>query len=182
MNAIKPTSYLLLFLLFMTSGIGASETPAAVEQQSNSSLDEQIQDLKKEVLKLNRNLFLLQEELLFPGNSQFSVFLSLDIGKFFKLDSVTLKINDKTVANHLYTERELEALRRGAVQRLYLGNIKSGQHELVALFTGVGPDGRDNQRATSLNFDKGVEPKFLELKIVDQSSNNQAVFEVKEWQ
>ena len=150
--------------------------------EKNGTLDGEIQNLKKEVLKLNRNLFLLQEELLFPGNSQFSVFLSLDIGQFFKLDSVNLKIDNKVVANHLYTEHELQALKRGAVQRLYIGNIKSGEHELVALFTGVGPSGRDSQRATSLEFIKSADPKFIELKIIDQSSNNRALFEVKEWQ
>ena len=182
MNANKLIGSLLLTLLLVTAFSVNFAVAAEAEQPDSRTLDQQIQSLKKEVLALNRNLFLLKEELLFPGNSQFSVFLSMDIGKFFKLDSVTLKIDDKTVANHLYTERELEALRRGGVQQLYLGNIKSGEHELVAFFTGVGPAGRDSQRATHLNFTKGVDPKFLELKIIDQASNNQAVFEVKEWQ
>ncbi|MCF6281555.1 MAG: hypothetical protein L3J28_04960 [Candidatus Polarisedimenticolaceae bacterium] len=166
-----------LLLILLSLMVVSAESASA----KNETLDGQIQNLKREVLKLNRNLFLLQEELLFPGSSQFSVFLSLDIGQFFKLDSVSLKIDGKTVANHLYTQRELQALTRGAVQQLYLGNIKSGQHELVAFFTGVGPDGRDSQRAASLNFDKRVDPKFIELKVIDQSSNGRAIFEVKEW-
>ncbi len=166
----------LLLMLLPLMAVSAESASA-----KNETLDGQIQNLKQEVLKLNRNLFLLQEELLFPGNSQFSVFLSLDIGQYFQLDSVTLKIDNKTVANHLYTQHELQALKRGAVQQLYLGNIKSGQHELVALFTGKEADGRDSQRATSLNFDKRTDPKFIELKIIDQTSNGRALFEVKEW-
>ncbi len=176
MNLKKIVGMLLLMLLPLCV-ISAEGTP-----NKNETLDGQIQNLKREVLKLNRNLFLLQEELLFPGNSQFSVFLSLDIGQYFTLDSVTLKMDDKMVASHLYTQHERQALKRGAVQQLYLGNIKSGQHEIVALFTGIGPDGRESQRAASLNFEKGVEPKFIELKIVDQTSNGRATFEVKEWQ
>ena len=90
------------------------------------SLDAEIEALKKEVLSLNRDLFILEEDLLFPPNTQFSVFLSMDAGALFGLDSVQLKINDKNIANHLYTERELAALKRGGVQRLYIGNLPSG--------------------------------------------------------
>ncbi len=176
MNLKKIVGMLLLMLLPLC--VNSAEGTLG----KNETLDGQIQNLKREVLKLNRNLFLLQEELLFPGNSQFSVFLSLDIGQYFTLDSVTLKMDDKMVASHLYTQHERQALKRGAVQQLYLGNIKSGQHEIVALFTGIGPDGRESQRAASLNFEKGVDPKFIELKIIDQTSNGRATFEVKEWQ
>jgi hypothetical protein len=95
-----------------------------------------VQDLKKEVKSLNRDLFILEEELLFPSSTQLAVFVSVDVGNFFRLDSVQLKIDNKIVANHLYTRRELESLSRGGVQRLFLGNVKSGEHELVAIFSG----------------------------------------------
>ncbi len=80
----------------------------------------------------------------------------LNVGTFFALDSVTVKVDDKEVANYLYTEREVQALHRGGVQKLYLGNLKSGQHELVAFFTGKGPHDRDYRRGTSVTFDKTV--------------------------
>ncbi len=80
-------------------------------------LDEDVQDLKKEVLDLNRDLFLLEEELLFPANSQVAFFISMDVGEYFELDSVDLKIDGKEVANYLYTEREVGALVRGGVHR-----------------------------------------------------------------
>ena len=51
-------------------------------------LDEQVQGLKDEVLDLNRELFLLEEELLFPANTQVAVFLSMDVGEYFAIDSV----------------------------------------------------------------------------------------------
>ena len=135
-----------------------------------------------EVLELNRDLFILEEELLFPANTQVAVFVSMDTGNFFALDSVQLSINDKEVGKYLYTKREVEALYKGGVQRLYLGNLKTGEHELVAVFTGKGPHGRDYRRATSLNFEKGLGARFLELSITDSDANMQPEFQVREWE
>ena len=114
-----------------------------------------MQALKKQLVDLNRDLFMLEEELLFPASTQVAVFLSMDVGTFFALDSVTLKLDDKEVANYLYTEREVEALHRGGVQKLYLGNLKAGQHELVAFFTGKGPHDRDYRRGATLSVRQG---------------------------
>ncbi|MEW8467337.1 MAG: AraC family transcriptional regulator [Candidatus Thiodiazotropha sp.] len=150
--------------------------------EKGKGLDKQVEDLKKAVIELNRELFILEEELLFPGNTQVSIFLSLDIGNYFKLDSVQLHIDNKELANHLYTEREVKALQRGGVQRLYLGNIKAGEHELVAFFTGVGPKGRDYKRGATVSFNKGIGPKYLELKIVDSVALQQPDFEIREWE
>lgn len=163
----------------------ADSTPAASSEPANSefkSLDQDVQSLKKEVLDLNRELFVLEEELLFPANTQVAVFVSIDVGVFFGLDTLTLKIDNKEVANYLYTEREAQALLRGGVQRVYLGNLKVGEHELVAFFTGKGPNVRDYKRGTSLTFEKGVGAKYLELKITDKKVKEQPEFAVKEWE
>ena len=101
------------------------------EEPEELTLDGDIEALKKEVLSLNRDLFILEEDLLFPANTQFSVFLSINAGALFSLDSIQLKIDDKNISNHLYTERELAALKRGGVQRLYIGNLPAGEHEVV---------------------------------------------------
>jgi hypothetical protein len=146
------------------------------------SIDEDAQALKKEVLALNRDLFVLEEELLFPANTQVAVFVSMDVGDFFRLDSVTLKVDDKEVANYLYTEREAEALLKGGVHRLYLGNLKSGSHELVAFFTGEGPHARDYRRGATFTFDKNVGAKYLELRISDSERAQQPEFVVQEWE
>jgi hypothetical protein len=164
----------VLFSLFLTQA-GTAEEPS-------SPLADQVQSLKKSVMELNRELFILEEELLYPGNTQVAVFLSLDVGAFFKLDSVELKIDDKELTHYLYTERELKALQRGGTQRLYLGNIKAGDHELVAFFTGSGPKGTDYKRGATVEFTKGVGPKYIELKIIDNESRQQPDFEVREWE
>jgi hypothetical protein len=156
--------------------------PAESAPQEFKSLDQDVQGLKKEVLDLNRELFTLEEELLFPANTQIAVFVSVDVGAFFALDTLTLKVDDKEVASYLYTEREAEALLKGGVQRVYVGNLKVGNHELVAFFTGKGPNVRDYKRGTSLQFEKGVGAKYLELKISDKLRKEQPEFVVKEWE
>lgn len=150
--------------------------------QADEALDARVRALKQSVLELNRDLFLLEEELLFPSSTRLAVFLSLDVGEYFKLDSVSLKVDDKLVTHYLYTAREVEALARGGVQRLWLGNVKNGKHEIIAVFTGVGPKGRDYRRGATLNVEKGLGPKYLELKIVDHSGSQQPEFAVKEWE
>ena len=150
-------------------------------QSGGESLQSGVQDIKQQVLELNRDLFILEEELLFPANTQVEVFLSMNLGEFFQLDAVKLTINNKVVTNYLYTERQVDALHRGGIQRLYQGNLKSGEHELVAVFTGRGPKGRDFRRATSLTFSKDSQPSHLELKIVDSTAKHQPEFSVKQW-
>jgi hypothetical protein len=145
-------------------------------------LDEEVQDLKSEVLDLNRELFLLEEELLFPANTQVAVFVSMDVGEYFALDSVQLKLDGKPVGNYLYTEREVEALHRGGVHKLFLGNVKTGDHELVAVFTGLGPHGRDYKRGATLDFTKDIGAKFVELQITDRQIKQQPEFFVREWE
>ena len=170
-------------------GVTQDETSAVEDEESledgsaeEGSLDADIEALKKEVLSLNRDLFILEEDLLFPANTQFSIFLSMDAGALFSLDSVQVKVDDKNVANHLYTERELAALKRGGVQRLYIGNLPSGEHEIVAIFTGIGPKGRDYRRGESIVIEKTTEPQFVEFMIADDTGKEQPQFDVRVWE
>ncbi len=142
----------------------------------------QLQALKRDVIELNRDLFILEEELLFPSNTQLTVFVSLDVGSFFALDSVQLQVDGKEVANYLYTDREAKALVRGGVQRLYQGNLKTGEHELVAVFVGMGPNERAYRRAANVTIQKSDEPKFIELVITDNLADQQPDFLIKDWE
>jgi hypothetical protein len=160
---------------------GAESAPAE-SGVDTKGLDQEVQGLKKDVVDLNRELFVLEEELLFPANTQVAVFISMDVGEFFALDTVTLKIDQKEVINYLYTPREVEALLKGGVHRLYLGNLKVGRHELVAFFSGKGPNDRDYKRGATLKFEKGIGAKYLELKINDRQRRLQPEFEIKDWE
>jgi hypothetical protein len=160
------------------TGAPAVDTPPA----DFKTLDQEVQGLKKDVIDLNKDLFVLEEELLFPANTQVALYVSMDVGTFFALDSVTVKIDNKEVKNYLYTAREADALLKGGVQQIYLGNLKVGKHELVAFFTGKGPAERDYKRGATINFDKGVGAKYLELKITDRVAKHQPEFTIKDWE
>ena len=156
-------------------------TASAPAAAPAASLDNRIQDVKADVIRLNRDLLVLEEELLFPASTQVALFVSMDVGRLFELESVQIKLNDKVVANHLYTPLEVQALHRGGVQRVYLGNLRTGTHAIDAFFTGRGPHERDYKRATTLKFDKTGDAKYIELRIKDSLAKLQPEFEVKVW-
>jgi hypothetical protein len=163
------------------SAAAAPAAAASAPAAPSVSLDSRVQQLKDEVIRLNRDLLILEEELLFPAGTQVAVFVSMDVGRLFELESVQVRLNDKVVSQHLYTPSEVAALHRGGVQRVYVGNLRTGEHRIDAFFTGRGPQQRDYKRATTLKFDKGTEPRYVELRIRDSLGKLQPEFEVKVW-
>ena len=144
-------------------------------------LSKEIQGLKKSVVDLNKDLQLMEEELLFPSSTQLSLFVSLDIGQYFTLESIKVKLDGKQVATHLYSDKQRQALARGGVQRLYITNLNLGKHTIAAFFTGIGPNGRAYKRATELEFQKKQGSQYLELAIIDDSAKQEAKFTIKQW-
>ena len=159
--------------------IAAASAPQPAAEQA--ALDARVQALKAEVIRLNRDLLVLEEELLFPAGTQVAVFISMDVGKLFELESVQIKLDDKVISQHLYTPLEVQALHRGGVQRVFVGNLRAGTHAIDAFFTGRGPHQRDYKRGTTLKFEKGTEPRYIELRIKDVLAKLQPEFEVKVW-
>jgi hypothetical protein len=163
-------------LLFFASLTFAED----VSREQIKGLDEQVQDIKKNVLNLTSELARLEEKLLFPSNTQVSLFISLNQAEDFRLDSVQIKLNDKVVAHHLYSYRELEALHRGGVQRIYTGNIKTGDHDLLISFIGKAASGDKYKRSSSYKVNKAIGPKFVEIQIAGPDSSDQDV-RFKDW-
>ena len=160
----------------------AQDVGESASREEFRGLDQDVQNLKEQVLDLNRDLFMLEEELLFPANSQVAFFISMDVGEYFELDSVNIKIDGKEVANYLYTVREADALIRGGVHRVHMANLKTGEHELIAIFNGKGPHVRDYRRGATLSFNKGIGAKYVELEITDRVRKQQPEFVIKEWE
>jgi len=181
---IRSVGCFLLCALFSMALFAEDEAvEQETEQASNSSnLSDEIEDLKKSALQLNRDLLILEEELLFPDNTQLTLFLSLDVGSYFRLDSVKLKVDDELVASHLYTERQNFALSKGGIQRLYVGNVKKGEHELTAIFTGMGPDNREYKRGATMTLEKDEDAKMIEIRVFDNKAKMQPDFDFKEWE
>ena len=159
----------------------AASAPAAAASAAPVALDTRVQQLKAEVIRLNRDLLVLEEELLYPAGTQVALFVSMDVGKLFELESVQIKLDDKVIATHLYTALEVQALHRGGVQRVFVGNLRAGKHNIAAFFTGRGPHERDYKRGTTLEFEKGTEPRYIELRVKDKLAKLQPEFEVKVW-
>lgn len=183
MNWHKLISIIAVGCLCLSLHIRAQDLPAwALEPlEEEDSLSIEVEEVKDTLLKLNRDLLILEEELLFPANTQIALFLSMDVGEFFQLDAVKIEIDGDLVASHLYTERQVDALHRGGVQRLHIGNLRSGDHEITAFFTGFGPQGRPYKRGTTLNIEKNQDPLLIELIIEDSKRKQQPEFSFKEW-
>lgn len=167
-----------LFLFFVLSTLSVSA--AEVTKEQVKGLDEQVQDIKKDVLELTSELSRLEEKLLFPSNTQVSLFVAVNGDEGFVLDSMQIKMNNKVVAQHLYTFKEVEALRAGGVQRIYTGNIKTGDHQLVASFIGRTKSGNEYQRSENFKVTKAVGPKFVEIQITGSSASDQTI-SFKDW-
>lgn len=176
-NKVQGAIVLLVALLLNVSlNVNAQQS----EQPVNNTVAEQLQQLRKEVVALNRDLFVLEEDLLFPSSTQVVVYLSMDVGTYFNLDAIELQIDDKVVTYHLYTEKQIQALFKGGVQKLHIDNLPQGKHQLSAFFIGKGPQDREYKRATSLTFTKTAEATSLELSIIDSSVKQQPIFEAVE--
>ncbi len=149
--------------------------------ENTTSLSIKIEDLKQAALELNRDLLILEEDLLFPANTQIAVYVSMDLGHYFALDAVKLKVDDELVGSHLYTDKENSALNRGGIQRLYVGNLKTGKHEITAFFHGYGPKNEEYKRAATYTLTKDQSPTMLEIRVIDSMKSKQPEFDFKEW-
>ncbi|WP_020406645.1 hypothetical protein [Hahella ganghwensis] len=156
---------------------------AAASANSTDNLAQRTESLKKRVIELNRELYKLEEEILYPANTQVVVFLSVAENADFELDSVELSLNGILATSYLYSEREVNALKQGGVQRLYMGSLSAGPHKVEAVFNGRGGNDKYFRNAATLNFEKGSSSKFIELRVErNNSKTNLPRFLVKEMQ
>ncbi len=157
----------ILSLLLLPASV-----PAVADQVSREeikSLDKQVQDVKIDALRIGAQMLQLEEKLLYPSTTQVAVFVSLDKTVQFSLDSMEIQMDGKRVAQHLYTVKELEALQKGGVQRIYAGNIASGPHDLQVLMSGKAARGAALRARETFTFSKDEGPKMLEVRLVDSS-------------
>ena len=140
-----------------------------VSREQIKGLDEQVQEIKSDVLGIAAELNQLEEKLLYPSNTQVAVFVSLVSGETFRLDSVEIQLGGKPVAHHLYTFKELEALQKGGVQRIYTGNIRTGEHDLQVSVVGKFEGGAGFRKTEIFKVNKDVGPKIVEISLAGQS-------------
>ena len=138
---------------------------ATPDQRQMRDLDEQVQQTKSDVLSIAAELNQLEEKLLYPSGTQVAIFVALAKGDELRLDAVRLQIDGQLVAHYIYSAKELEALRKGGVQRIYVGNVATGDHKLNVLVDGKLKSGSDFNRTEHFTFHKEVKPKLVELTV-----------------
>jgi len=167
-----------------------AQSPSKIEKVKKAEKTETIdkakivkkaENLKKQLIELNRELYQFEEDLLYPANTQVAVFLSISAKSSFLLDSVELLLDEKLITSHLYKEKEISALKRGGIQRLYVGSLSDGKHKLTARFNGQGANDRYFRRKKSLPFIKEQNAKYIQLVVTEYEPTREPLFKVKQW-
>jgi len=166
-----------LLLLAAAMGISSAQDISAEDMRS---LDGQVQEIKTDVLSIASELDNLEERLLFPSNTQVSVFVAMEAEETYRLDALQVAINGAPATHHIYSFNELEALQKGGVQRIYTGNIATGDHELSVTMNGKLKNGEDFSHSNSFAFTKGVEPKLLNIKLAGPDLGSNGI-QVGDW-
>ncbi len=174
---ITTTHALVLAVLLLAGGANgwAQQDQRERDRQQMRGLDEEVQEIKSDVLDIASQLSLLEEKLLYPSGTQVAIFVALAPGDAMRLDAVRLKIDGQLVTHYIYSFKELEALRKGGVQRIYVGNVATGDHRLEVLVDGKGEGGQDYSRTEQFTFRKEVKPKLVELTLAGPDSGKSPI-------
>jgi hypothetical protein len=149
-----------------------SQEEITSDQRQMRGLDEQIQEIKSDALRMSAEMSQLEEKLLYPSGTQVAIFVALAKGDTMRLDAVRLQIDGQLVAHYIYSAKELQALRKGGVQRIYVGNVATGDHKLDVLVDGKLEGGADFSRTGEFTFRKEVKPKLVGLTLAGPRSSN----------
>ena len=143
---------------------------SSASQQEMRSLDEQVQEIKSDVLGIAADLTRLEEKLLYPSNTQISVFVSIASGETFRLDAMRIDVDGKLATHFIYGFKELDALQHGGVQRIFTGNVPTGAHEIAVSVNGKTQFDKVFNHSETFAFSKGVEPKLLGITLTGPES------------
>lgn len=179
MQRIPELARSLLFVLLVCVPFSLAGTQE-ISGDEMKSLDEQVQEIKSDVLSIASELGNLEERLLYPSNTQVAVFISIAEEEEFRLDAVQIEINDELAAHHIYSYKELEALQKGGVQRIYTGNVATGEHQLDISVIGKKENGDDFTASETFAFAKGVEPKALGITLSGPNFGNNGI-QIGDW-
>jgi hypothetical protein len=169
-----------LMLLAVAGGLAVTGMAQEISGDDMRSLDGQVQEIKSDVLSIASELSTLEERLLYPSGTQIAVFVSIAPEETFRLDAVQIEINGELATHHIYSFKELEALQKGGVQRIYTGNVATGGHELGVTMIGKLKSGEDFRQSENFSFAKGVEPKALGITLGNPGSGKSGI-QVGDW-
>jgi hypothetical protein len=172
------------FWSFIAGGVAAAcigpVNAGDAYREQMKGLDEQVQEIKSDVLSIAAELNQLEEKLLYPSNTHVAVFVTLAGGEAFRLDAVQVQIDGQLAAHYIYSFKELEALQKGSVQRIYTGNVATGRHDIEISLSGKLPSGKDYAHTGRFTFEKAVGPKLIGVTLAGPDSGNP--IQVGDWQ
>lgn len=161
--------YSLAVVPFLLMGICAQAWAQDGYREQMKGLDEQVQEVKSDVLSIAAELSQLEEKLLYPSDTHLAVFVQLAKGDTLRLDSVDVQVDEQPASHYIYSFKELEALQKGGVQRLYTGNVASGDHQIKVTVSGKLANGQEYSRSETTTFTKAVKPKLLGVTVSGDS-------------
>ena len=164
-----------LMLLLLAGGPFATSVAQDISGDDMRSLDGQVQEIKSDVLSIASELSNLEERLLYPSNTQVAVFVAIEDDEDFRLDAVKIEIDGELATHHIYSFKELEALQKGGVQRIYTGNVPTGDHQLSVTMIGKLRNGTEFNKTDQFSFAKGVEPKALGITLAGPGLGNNGI-------
>jgi hypothetical protein len=164
-------------LLCMYAQPGPADESARAQMKG---LDEQVQEVKSDVLSIAADLNQLEEKLLYPSDTHLAVFVQLAHGETLRLDAVQITIDGQLATHYIYSFKELDALRKGGVQRIYSGNIATGAHEIAVSVSGKLANGKDFSQSEHFPFTKEIKPKLLGVSLAGPESP-QAGIHLEDW-
>ena len=169
-----------LLMVLLICGPFATSGAQDLTGEDLRSLDGQVQEIKSDVLSIASELNNLEERLLYPSNTQVAVFVSIAEDETFRLDAVQIEIDGELTTHHIYSFKELEALQKGGVQRIYTGNIATGDHQLSVTMIGKLKNGKDFNQSDRFSFAKGIDPKTLGITLGGPEFGNNGI-QVGDW-
>ncbi|NCF24511.1 MAG: hypothetical protein GWP60_08215 [Gammaproteobacteria bacterium] len=169
-----------LMLLLLAGGPFATSVAQDISGDDMRSLDGQVQEIKSDVLSIASELNNLEERLLYPSNTQVALFVAIEDDEDFRLDAVKIEIDGELATHHIYSYKELEALQKGGVQRIYTGNVPTGDHQLSVTMIGMLKNGTEFNKTDQFSFAKGVEPKALGITLAGPGLGKSGI-QVGDW-
>ena len=156
-------------------------TALSVQAVEETQFSQKVNDLKKSVLELNKNLYQLEDELLNPSTTKAAMYFSLSMGEFFEPVSIQVDVDNKPLASHLYSKQQISALKEGAVQPLKNFNLGPGVHELKIIVKGKDANGKQKELVSETQIQKNEKPLYLEIKVSDNESEQASELLVQQW-
>ncbi len=178
-RVVWPVFTCVLMLLGLVSV--ASGRDERGQAPSFAAIDREVQAIKQEMLDINRDLSLLEGELLYPPEHRLTVFLSLGSDTAMDIDALKIDLDGESLVHHRYSDAETEALRKGGVHKVYIGSIEKGEHVLRAQLSGMGRKDQAFDIVNSASFTKLQGTRYVELLVSESTLRGKPRLTIQSW-